>query len=312
MGHTVTVVTEQHSPSNTTPVSAYKIKDNNLKIYRIPITSNEKQKKIIIWNWLWKNRRLIKNADIIHCHDVFFWYLPFRFIYLDKKVYTTFHGYESYPLKKKAIVVRKMSELLSNGNICIGEFIEKWYYTNATIISYGAVRKPRKDIRYKKNNSAVFIGRLDEQTGVLTYAAAVRNIRKKTKAFAFTIVGDGPYKEKVKKENPIGFKENPELFLIKNHYAFVSRYLSILEALIYKRLVFAVYDNPIKKDYLLMSPFSSFIVTASSSKELSQKIRYYLTHPKDEKELIENGYKWAKDQTWDRLVFSYLSLWANN
>jgi len=35
---------------------------------------------LCIWFWLFKNRSLIKQSDIIHCHDVFIWYLPFRFV----------------------------------------------------------------------------------------------------------------------------------------------------------------------------------------------------------------------------------------
>jgi len=71
---------------------------------------------------------LIQEADIVHCHDVFFWYLPFRFLYPKKKVFTTFHGWEGiFPPKWQAKVIRNISEKLSFGNICVGDFIRKWY-----------------------------------------------------------------------------------------------------------------------------------------------------------------------------------------
>ena len=69
--------------------------------------------------------------------------LPFRFLCPTKKVYTTFHGYEGNSIPtKKAILMHKISEKLSNGNICIGDFLEKWYGTKATYISYGATEIP--------------------------------------------------------------------------------------------------------------------------------------------------------------------------
>ncbi len=130
-GHKVTVITEDLDGTSS------KEKFDEIDVYRIPVTQTW-FKKFQIWYWLLKNFSLIKDADIIHCHDVFFWYLPF--IFLKKKVYTTFHGYETiYPPHRKAIQIRKLSELLSRGNICIGAFIEKWYGTKADVISYGGV-----------------------------------------------------------------------------------------------------------------------------------------------------------------------------
>jgi hypothetical protein len=64
---------------------------------------------------MWNNRDLIKEADIIHCHDVFFWYLPFRFLFPQKKVYIPFHGYEGNnpPNKRKIFFsTRKSNDLI--------------------------------------------------------------------------------------------------------------------------------------------------------------------------------------------------------
>ncbi|MDO8260613.1 MAG: glycosyltransferase, partial [Candidatus Magasanikbacteria bacterium] len=73
---------------------------------------------IYIWTWLFKNRKIIENADIIHCHDVFIWYLPFRFLYSKKPVYTTFHGWEGiWPISWKNIFLKKLAAKLSWGSI---------------------------------------------------------------------------------------------------------------------------------------------------------------------------------------------------
>src|SRR3989304_6221914 len=81
-----------------------------IKIYRINVGKDYWFKKFRIWKEFFKNINLFFSADIVHCHDVFFWYLPFRFIFPFKKIYTTFHGYEGYPLTSKDILVHKISE----------------------------------------------------------------------------------------------------------------------------------------------------------------------------------------------------------
>ena len=91
----------------------------------------------------------------------------------------------------------------------------------------------------------------------------------------------------------------------------MSRYLSILEALANKRLVFAHYDNPVKEDYLKLSPFSEFIIIENSGEKIAEKVKYYLKNPKEADRLIEEGYGWVKKQTWDGVLEIYLKLWGN-
>ena len=98
-------------------------------------------KKFYIWQWLWQNRAVIEKADIIHAHDVAFWYFPFRFLYPRKRFYVTFHGWEGkFPVPWKNKLVRKISEKLAWGNICVGDFIEKWYGTKPNAVTYGGVK----------------------------------------------------------------------------------------------------------------------------------------------------------------------------
>lgn len=305
-GNNVIVVTEQDSMKT-------KLSEvfEGIKIYRIAKLKNEKLKKFIIWKWLLDNYQLMKNADVIHCHDVFFWYLPFRFLFPFKKIYTTFHGYDNYPLKSKNIFIHKMSEKLSNGNICIGDFIKKWYGTNPNFVSYGGVNII-SDHRLKiiGHKSAVFIGRLDEQTGIKTYIKAVKLIRKKIPNFKLEIIGDGKFRKEIERDFKIlGFQENSGKYFQNYTFAFVSRYLSILEAMAAKKLVFAVYDNPLKEDYLRMAPFSKYITISSSSSELVSKISYYLDNGKAKEIMIAEAYAWVKKHTWEEMTNIYLRLW---
>jgi glycosyltransferase involved in cell wall biosynthesis len=306
-GHKVTLITEQYSKD-------LKEIENieGINAVRIPNLKEGKIKKFEIWKWLWRNRKLIKEADIVHCHDVFFWYLPFRFIFPSKKIFTTFHGYECYPLKVSSVIMHRISEKLSMGNICVGNFIKKWYGTKTDFVTYGAVGNQNvkeRSVNVKKE-SAIFVGRLDEQTGILTYVNAIKILRKKYLDFEFLIVGDGKFRNQIdKKMKIVKPLKNADEYFYNYNFAFVSRYLSMMEAMAAKRLVFAVYDNPLKEDYLRMTPFSKYIVISNSQSELASKITYYLENLKAKDEMIKGAYSWVRKNTWEEMVNMYLRLW---
>lgn len=306
--HSVTIVTEQFD-------IALKSKEekDKITIFRIPVGLSGKSKKFIVWKWLYKNRHLLKNADIIHCHDVFFWYLPFALLNPMKNVYTTFHGYEGYPISKKAILYRKLFEYMSSKTICVGDFMRKWYHSKPTIVTYGAVSFPDKSMKPRKN-TAIFIGRLDEQTGIETYVKAVKLIRKKIASFTLIVYGDGPYKDKMKRDGIIlkGFDSSAEKEIGKYEFAFVSRYLAILEAMAAKRLVFAVYDNPVKEDYIKMSPFKDWIIICDTPETLARQVLYYKIHREEANKKIDKAFAWVKNQKWKNLTKTYLQLWESS
>ena len=327
-GNKVTVVTESHDASSKCKVQSAKLPGIN--IYRIPITRGERLKKFQIWKWLWKNRELIKEADIVHCHDVFFWYLPFRFLYPKKKVFTTFHGYEgSEPPTWKKILSHKLAGWLSNGSIVIGDFHRKWYGVKSEAVSYGAAEKGSLDSathQHQKVHSFArndkchfcFVGRLAKDTGIMIYLEALKILKKKGISYRLVVCGEGPRMDEAiefSKKHGLnvefeGFVRDVEKYLKQSKFVFVSRYLGILEAMINKKLVFAVYDSPIKEDYLKMSPFSKWIVIESDPKELAKKVKFYFENPLEEKKLIEEAYNWAREQTWEKLTKNYLELWV--
>jgi len=298
-------------------LSSYEEK-GGLKILRIDYPEIKFLGLFIIWfNLIFKHFDLISRADIVHIHDVFIWYLPFRLLFPHKgNVFITFHGYPSYPLSKKTIFYQRLAEKLTAGNICIGDFMKKWYGTSPNIISYGAVDSIRfKPVKVKDllPYDAVFFGRLGEQTGILTYLKAVKMLQKKESSFKLLVVGDGKYKNKVLSMKGVSYSEpveNVSSFIQQSKFVFVSRYLSILEALASKKLVFAVYDNPLKEDYLKMSPFADWVVIENSPDMLVKKVEYFLENPKEANEKIEKGYKWAREQSWEKLTDDYLKLWG--
>ena len=222
--HQITIVCEKHDPK----LPDYE-NDRGVIIYRIGGSD-----KWAIWKWWFRHLNLINDADIIHIHDVFFWFLPFRLPYWFKKVFITFHGWEGiYPLPRKNIIVRKFSEWMANGNICVGEFIKKYYGTKSDYVIYGAAEK----IKYPKvkRQGAIFVGHPDTDQGLDYYKRLARKMKVKLDIFT---------------DDPDAGK-----YFYKYKYAFVSGYLSILEAMAQNTPVFTHYDNPLKYDYLNMTPF---------------------------------------------------------
>lgn len=311
-GHKVIVLTEQHQES-------LKGKEiiNSVVIYRIPVGKSEWLKKFRIWRWLFKHQDLIKKADIAHAHDVFFWYLPFRFLYPKKQVFITFHGYEThFPPAKKAIFVRKLSERLSFGNICVGDYIQKWYGTKPSYTSYGGVEilQINTNATNKKNKLKIlFIGRLENDTGLLIYLEALKILRKKEVDFEFEVCGDGSLRKLAEGEGRVvGFVPNLKTYLMRSDLIFSSSYLSILQAMLFKRPVFAAYNNPLKEDYLKMAPFARWIVIENSAIRIARKIIYHKYNKDKYNVLVEEGYNWVKAQRWDNVVSLYLKLWKMN
>lgn len=318
-GHRVIVISEEHPKNSIRSEPAIKLPKvfsrdlGGFSTYTIPITHNNWFKKFDIWKWLWNNRELIKQADIVHCHDVFFWYLPFRFLFPTKKVYTTFHGYEMvFPIKKKAILVRKLSEKLSFGNICVGDYLEKWYGTKPTYVIYGGVEKQKMvSVRpLDKKLKIAFLGRVEADTGFPLYISALQELKEKNIKFDFNVYGDGEFVGIAKKYGKcFGFVKDVDKAIRENDIIFASSYLSILESLNNKKFVCSVYSNPLKKDILEMTPFAKWISISNNADDLTRAVLNFAKNSKKYTQVLKEEYEWASTQTWDNIVEIYKRLW---
>jgi glycosyltransferase involved in cell wall biosynthesis len=326
-GHKVIVIAElekntnernYHSPSESATMVG---EVEGIEIYRINPGENDWFKKFRIWKGLWRLGKLISDADIIHCHDVFFWYLPFRFLFIEKNVYTTFHGYEgNFIPRVKAIFMHKLAEKFSKGNICVGDFLKKWYGTKPTFVTYGAVNSPgpKKQNNVDKN-LVVFLGRLEEETGIMEYLKAFKKLSRKRTGFKLEVLGDGSLMSEAKKYakknglnvNFRGFVKNTGEFIERASFMFVSRYLGILESMVNKKYVLSVYNNKIMEDYLKMTPFCDYISISSNSNEIHSELENILSDEKQKNARISKAYEWVKTETWEKMVDTYLKLWSD-
>jgi glycosyltransferase involved in cell wall biosynthesis len=97
----------------------------------------------------------------------------------------------------------------------------------------------------------------------------------------------------------------------RSEFAFVSGYLSILEAMARKKLVFAVYQNELKKDYLTMIPGAEGMMEISSSPEsLAKAIEERIDDRDGRREMVDRAYDFSRQSTWKKVAEQYLRLWG--
>lgn len=210
---------------------------------------------LCIWFWLFKNRSLIKQSDTIHCHDVFIWYLPFRFVYPKKVVYTTFHGWEGiWPIPWKNILYKRIANRLSWGSIAVGRYIEKYYGIKANKIIYGGGGTPGGRpsattpgvFTTARGNSIVFVGRLEKDTGLLQF---LEQLKIKNLKLKIDFVGDGSLRKECEKYGMVHGFTDPKPFLKKAKICVPGGYLSYIEAKQADCKIMTFHNNPLKKDY---------------------------------------------------------------
>lgn len=269
---------------------------------------------IYIWLWLIKNSYLIKEADLVHIHDVFIWYLPLRFLFPWKPVYITFHGYPSFPLSRKAVFYQRIAERLTKGNICVGDFIGKWFGTTPTIVTYGGV-DIRKSLGSKftlNSSKIVFVGRLSKQVGALVFKRMVDIFKERKISLEAVAVGDGDLRNELTNDGIKcrGVVSDPYPFIRKSTFVFATGYLSVLEAFACRKLVFVAFEDPLREDYLKMTPFSKWMVISNDPEELADKVEYYIKNPEKVQKKINAAYRWVKKQTWNKMADNYEKLWG--
>lgn len=304
-GYAVTIVTQQYDES----LPLHEIL-NQIEIYRIPL---EKTKtKWGIWSWMLSHIQVFISSNIIHAHDVYWWYFPLRIVLFNKPSFITFHGWEGvYPPKKSAIFIRKVSELLSRKNICIGSFIASWYGTKPDVVLFGAHDETivTKKINYDRQKIA-FIGRLDKDNDISMYIEAFVQLKKRIPKLSITFIGDGQFAKEARKVGTVtGFVQDPSTYANDSLWVWSASYLSMIESMAKQHIVCSMYSNALKKEYITTFPKASCIM---HDKDISKFVSKFMNVYKDvnvQKKQILEGYTWAKQQTWEKVSDEYIKLW---
>jgi len=263
---------------------------------------------------------LFREAHVVHCHDLYP-YLRFAapaWPAAQAPLFVTFHGYEGYPVPRTARWLRRRLAARAAGIICMGEFICRWYGHSCDFVSYGGVDAPAaRAVNPDPDAPALYVGRLAPDTGIMSYLEALRILRQRGYDIPLILCGDGPLRDKVIEfaceadVNVIlrGWSADVTLFLDECRFAFVSGYLSILEAMAYRRLACALYDNPLKRDYLELFPAAQNMIIADNPESLALALQGHMDDPSKTKAMIDAAEGYARQQTWAQVAALYLDLY---
>ena len=268
----------------------------------------------VLLPWFWKHCRTLWAADLAHSHDVY----PRRLRKLMRGIpwVHTFHGYETYPLSPEAVSVRQAIRREVSRCIGIGRFIEKWYGTQLDYVSYGARTQAARSSSVKAPAySCVFVGRLEEDTGFRAYLEGFRLIHQQVPSASLTVYGDGSlstWAHDLSRQHSLpvawkGWKADADRHFAEYEVAFVSGYLTLLEAAAEGTPIVAYYGNPLKHDYLACHPLNQDIVLADSARSIAAAWQQARVLPVQDR---DNMVSWAHSQTWRKLAETYLDAYA--
>jgi glycosyltransferase involved in cell wall biosynthesis len=304
-GHQVAVLTHADAPSQE--------QLGPLALHRIPRTHSPSA---------WRAARPhIAAADVVHCHDAYsflHFYLPSCWLPPRRPVFLTFHGYERYPIPHEAIRWRRFVRRRVRDAICMGDFICRWYDTTCFAVSYGGVDPVPDPPPLPPEPSALFVGRLAEDTSIMLYLDALVALREHYgRRLPLTVVGDGPLRPIAERSAQaqglqvefLGTVPDTASLFARSHFAFVSGYLAIWQALARKRLVFAVYENELKRDYLLGFPQADQVLVTADRGGLAAQLDRYLGAPALADERRERGARLAAENSWERVADLYLAMY---
>lgn len=300
--YSIKIITEQ------TKKSAIFEKKPGLEIYRFSYPKVKFFGLLNIW-WQLFNKyfALIREAEVIHIHDVFVWYLPFKLMFWRKPVVTTFHGWEGkFPLPQKNKLWRKLGVFLSTKTIAVGKYLEKYYDFSADMVIYGGVHIPQKD--FVKQNFLLYVGRLSYDTGL---PLLLQSLKDQSWQGKVVFCGDGELREQAALFGEVTGFRNPMPYLKKAKLVFAGGYLSVLEAFAYKCLVLAAYSNPLKRDYFSLSPMGKFVQVVKSSSELSRKLAVLQKNTNFHQHKLTQAYEFARQQSWQRIAEIYIELYES-
>ncbi len=305
-GHQVTVLTHADVSSEETL--------GRVHVCRLPRTG-----------WLrswWAARPYIASADIVHCHDAYsflHFYLPSSWLPPRRPVFATFHGYEQYPIPEEAVRRRGFVRRRVINALCMGEFICRWYDTSCFGVSYGGTDPLLESPPLPDEASAVFIGRLAEDTSLMLYLDALAILRHEYgRTLKLGVAGEGPLRPLAEKfveaqglrVRFLGAVADPGPLLDAASSAFVSGYLAIWQALARRRLVFAVHENELKHDYVTCFPEARTVLAISdSAADLAAVLNHHLDHPGAGDEMRRRGTRLAAENTWEKVAQLYLAMY---
>ena len=316
MGHQVEVVAGAHQadlPERET--------HEGVRIHRYPA----RRSPLRCRSWLWRNRRLFTRADVVHVSNTHVLEYLWRMlgpVLKRRKIFLTRHGMSCiYPVPQGEKRRARRSLQLAAGVVHDGEFIGKWLGVKPDLCPDQGLAPPAEELAPVPEpppTSAVFIGRLEPDSGIRIYFEGMRILtREQHRKFHLEVYGGGSLLEElrdvvVREGLPVTFHgpvPNAQEHLVDGCFAFIDGRMAMQEAMARRRLVLAGHPDPLKRDYVCGEPFSPFLVPVANGAELADRVAYYIDHPEERAALVRRAYEHVLTLTWPRTAQAYLDFW---
>lgn len=267
--------------------------------------------------WFVKNIPLLLQADVVHVHNSsFLLSLPLRWLYR-KRLVLTMHGWGGiFPIPDYQVDNAKRARAEARQVIAIGDYVGKWHQVEPDLVLYGAAEVCAENPPESTGFGICMVGRLAEDAGVRDFVEGIIRCRQVLPEQPILICGDGPLQNWVERRfidsgidaRLLGFVENPERHMAEAEIVLTSGYLGILEALCLGRRVIAVADNPVKLDYIELSPFAAHVGVAQGPDEVADQLSDLLV---GHQVRMEMPAELRKEFSWSRIGQRVLDVYDN-
>ncbi len=318
LGHSVRVVagaTEDGQP-------VHEVRDG-IEIFRFPAYRSPIRCR---W-WFVRHQHLFGDADVIsvsNTHMLEYFTRMLGPVVSRRKVFLIRHGMACiHPVPESHIKRARRSSKGVAGVAHDGLFIENWLKVSPDICPNQGLSPSVDDLvscPEPAPTSAVYVGRLEPDTGIRMYIDAVHQlVTKYQRPFHLDVYGDGSLRESLTAHVealgiPVGFHgrvPHAQERFKDACFAFVDGRMAIQEAMGRRRLVCAGYVDPLKRDYICGESFSPYLLATDTADGIAQIVEDMISNPLKRQLIVDRAYVYARSLRWEITARSFLGMWES-
>lgn len=292
-----------------------------IDVYRFPSARSP----LRAWARLVRLVPLFRAADVVHVSDVEmleYYHRMIGWLVGPRALTLTRHGISARdPVPDAERLRSRRAREWVDALFDDGYFIEKRLGTQPDAVPDQGLAPTADQIEQKpepRPESAIFIGRLDTDTGIDIYLDTLAALRDRHAVhLRLTVYAAGPLEAAMRARavrQRLAVTWNPPhpdaRERIGDHaLAFVSGRMAIHEAMARRRVVVAAYVDPIKRDYVCGEPFSPHIVSGCRAEQLAEAVAGLIVGHAERARLVERAFAHVRTLSWAATAETYLSQW---
>lgn len=309
-GHDVTLITETPADESW--------QDDRLpfQIIRFRVHLLRPFTRLGYWYWMWKQRVLLRSADVLHFHDYttfFHWFLPLRMLIRSPRYAVTFHGFEHWPIRFRHRIFRAVTAACCDVRFAVGEYVRQMYRHPVDAVYLGAPVRCFQQTPSAYEPIFAYAGRLSEDTGIFPLLKWLSLAAKEVDCpVRVRIAGDGPLHEAIAdlgnshmQIDFLGVASNPQLALASARWVIATGFLGMFEAFTSGIPVITPAFNELKERYVASIPNAQSLLSMLDDTEASHVFFMSLLSGELDEKLQQKSRRAAlfvSELTWDDIA----------